>query len=68
MAIAQLRKEKRDVVLPFAPCLRQAGDSAIPENVDFWAIKDQVIWPKPMEKVEPRLNKPPKVDFGDTTG
>ena len=40
MAIAKRRKKKREVVLPFVPCLRQAGYPAILENVDFWAIKD----------------------------
>ena len=57
LAITQQRKKKREVVLPFVPCPRQAGDPAIPENVDFWAIKDQVIWPKPTAKVKPRLNE-----------
>ena len=50
LAIAHQRKKKREVVLPFVPCLRQTGYPAIPENVDFWAIKDQVIWPKPTAK------------------
>ena len=57
LAIAQQRKKKREVVLPFVPCLRQAGDPTIPENVDFLAIKDQVLWPKPTARVEPRLNE-----------
>ena len=63
LAITQQRKKKREVVLPFVPCLRQAGDPAILENVDFWAIKDQVICPKPAEKVEPRLNEATKGRF-----
>ena len=63
LAIAQRRKKKREVVLPFVPCLRQAGDPAILENVDFWAIKDQVTWPKPKAKVEPRLNEATKDRF-----
>ena len=54
LAIAQQRKKEREVVLPFVPCLRQSGDPAIPQNMDFWAIKDQVIWPKRTAKVEPR--------------
>ena len=37
LAIAQWQKKKTEVVLPFEPCLRQAGDPAILENVDFWA-------------------------------
>ena len=57
LAITQQRKKKGEVVLPLVPCLRQAGDPAIPETVDFWAIKDQVILPKPTAKVKPRLDE-----------
>ena len=63
LAIEQRQKKKRKVVLPFVPCLRQAGDPAIPENVNFMAIKDQVIWPKPTARVRPRLNEATKDRF-----
>ena len=63
LAIEQRQKKKRKVVLLFVPCLRQAGDPAIPENVEFWAIKGQVIWPKPTAKVKPPLNEATKDRF-----
>ena len=63
LAITQQWKKKREVVLPFVPCLIQAGDPPIPENVDCLAIKDQVIWPKPTGKVNPRLNEATKDRF-----
>ena len=68
LAIAQWQKKKTEVVPPFVPCLRQAGDPAILRNVDLWAIKDQVIWPKPTAKVKPRLNEATRDRLVDMTG
>ena len=47
LAIAKQIIRQGEICLSFIPCPRQLGDQVIQEDIDWFALKDQVILPKP---------------------